>query len=248
MRKLVLDIQDLNFSADFLGASPLAFGAWVRLSMYCATHMTGGTLEGCKSWDTFKWNRACGLDWASVAACVEAKLAEWDGMDLDVVGYSLKQERAYRSKSKGASEARSQRLLKSLKDKDHSDIRVDIISDITSLPFSSSSLSKRESAEREIGPTSAEHDGLAAPYPPGDKRIYPKEQTARVGLVEWIVHHPRCILGKDRDLWQGLFDYAGHEMMSHAYDHIPGADKLWFSTFNDYIHANYEEDKNVHQA
>ncbi len=110
-----------------------------------------------------------------------------------------------------------------------------------------SSLSKRESAEREIGPVPAEQD-LCAPYPAGDKRIYPKQQIAKVGLVEWIVHHPRCILGKDRDLWQGLFDYAGHEMMSLAYEAIGGTDKLWFSTFNDYVHANYEEDKNVHQA
>lgn len=111
-----------------------------------------------------------------------------------------------------------------------------------------SSLSKRESAEREIGPTPEEHDGLCAPYPSGDKRIYPKQQTAKVGLVEWIVHHPRCILGKDRDLWQGLFDYAGHEMMSHAYEAIGGTDKLWFSTFNEYINTNYEEDKHVTQA
>lgn len=97
------------------------------------------------------------------------------------------------------------------------------------------------SKSNAIGPTAAEHDGVCAPYPPaGDKRIYPKQQVAKVGLVEWIVHHPRCILGKDRDLWQGLFDYAGHETMSHAYERMPGTDKFWFSAFNDFIHANYE--------
>lgn len=101
------------------------------------------------------------------------------------------------------------------------------------------------SFSRERSPE--EHDGVCAPYPAGDKRVYPKERVAKVGLVEWIVHHPRCILGKDRDLWQGLFDYAGHEMMSHAYERIGGDSKLWFSTFNDYIHANYEEDKNETQ-
>jgi len=234
MRKLVLDIQDLNFSSDFLGANPMAFGTWVRLSMYCATHMTGGVLEGCKTWDTFKWGRACGVDWAAVTACCEAKLAEWGGMDLYVIGYPVKQEKAYRSKSRGASEARSQRLRKSLSDKGNSDIKTDINSDITSLLFSSSNSSSRER-------TTDEHDGVCAPYPPGDKRIYLKERPAKVGLVEWLVHHPRCIVGKDRDLWQGLFDYAGHETMSDAYGKIPGSEKLWFSTFNDFIHANYEE-------
>jgi hypothetical protein len=95
----------------------------------------------------------------------------------------------------------------------------------------------------ETGPTPAEHDGVCAPYPPGEKRIYPKERPARVGLVEWLVHHPRCIIGKDRDLWQGLFDYAGHETMSEAYGKMPSDAKLWFSVFNDFIHANYEEEK-----
>jgi hypothetical protein len=98
-------------------------------------------------------------------------------------------------------------------------------------------------ANSSLGPTSAEHDGVCAPYPPGDKRIYPKERPARVGLVEWLVHHPRCIIGKDRDLWQGLFDYAGHETMSEAYGKMPSDAKLWFSVFNDFIHANYEEEK-----
>ena len=93
-----------------------------------------------------------------------------------------------------------------------------------------------------IGPTPDQLD-ICQPYPPGDVRVYPKARSAKVGLPEWIVHHPRCILGKDRDLWQGLFDYAGHETMSHAYERIAGDAKLWFSTFNDYIHANYEEDK-----
>lgn len=97
------------------------------------------------------------------------------------------------------------------------------------------------SRSNAIGPTAAEHDGVCTPYPPaGDKRIYPKQQVAKIGLVEWIVHHPRCILGKDRDLWQGLFDYAGHETMSHAYERMHGTDKFWFSAFNDFIHANYE--------
>lgn len=99
-----------------------------------------------------------------------------------------------------------------------------------------------------IGPTASEHDGVCDPYPAGDKRVYPKDRTAKVGLVEWIVHHPRCALGKDRDLWQGLFDYAGHEAMSHAYQRFPGEGKIWFSAMSDYIHANYEEDKSENQA
>ena len=233
MRKLVLDIQDLNFSADFLGASPLAFGTWVRLSMYCATHMTGGVLEDCKTWDTFKWGRACGVDWAAVTACCEAKLAEWDGMSLHVVGYAIDQEKAYRSKSKGAAKSRSLRLRKSSPIKDPTDTNSDIRTDITSLPIHFSSSPSRERSPEE-------HDGVCAPYPAGDKRVYPKEQPAKVGLVEWIVHHPRCILGKDRDLWQGLFDYAGHEAMSHAYERFPGTDNIWFSNFSAYINANYK--------
>lgn len=93
-----------------------------------------------------------------------------------------------------------------------------------------------------IGPTPDQLD-ICQPYPPGDVRVYPQVRSAKVGLVEWIVHHPRCVVGKDRDLWQGLFDYAGHETMSHAYERITGHAKLWFSVFNDYIHENYEEDK-----
>ena len=96
-----------------------------------------------------------------------------------------------------------------------------------------------------IGPTVEEHDGMCAPYPAGDKRVFPKAQTVKVGLVEWIVHHPRCIMGKDRDLWQALFDLAGHETLSHAYERMPGGpeDKIWFSVMQTYINANYEQPK-----
>lgn len=84
-----------------------------------------------------------------------------------------------------------------------------------------------------------EHDGLCAAYPAGDKRIYPQTK-ARVGLPEWIVHHPRCVLGKDRDLWQALFDRATHETMTDAYGKYPGDNKIWFSDFNKFINDNYE--------
>ncbi len=95
-----------------------------------------------------------------------------------------------------------------------------------------------------VGPTAAEHDGMCAPYPAGDKRIFPNK-VAKVGLAEWIVHHPRCIMGKDRDLWQALFDLAGHETLSHAYERMPGGpeDKIWFSVMQTYINANYEQPK-----
>ncbi len=149
MRKLVLDIQDLNYSPDFLGASPQAFGAWVRLCMYSAHHMTGGKIEGCKTWDSVRWARACGLDWASVTACTEGRLAEWGGTDLELIGYPIEQEKTYKAKSKGAGLARSKRLHKSLSHKRDSDVSSDIKADITSLPFSSdsSSLSSRSNAD-----------------------------------------------------------------------------------------------------
>jgi hypothetical protein len=222
MRKLVLDIQDLNFSADFFGASAMAFGSWVRLSMYCATHMTGGTIEGCKTWDTFKWSRACGLDWAAVSACTEAKLAEWNGQDLEVVGYPTAQEAAYRSKSKGAEKSRSKRLCKSLKDKRDSDIRNDISSDNTSLRFSPGSISSSPAPapgpqdlfasppEPRAKVSDADHWRMAEQYEPYVRLL--KAAMCKVGPENW----PQ---------WKALSDHWGVAAVVAAAKGIPAPER-----------------------
>lgn len=238
MRKLVLDIQDLNFSADFLGASPLAFGTWVRLSMYCATHMTGGVLEDCKTWDTFKWGRACGVDWAAVTACCDAKLAEWDGMNLHVVGYPIEQEKAYRSKSSGAAKSRSLRLRKSSSDKTPTDTNSDIRTDITSLLFSS----KRESAEREIGPTPDELD-LCRVAPSQESPKKPKSVPRT--FLDFRQGRGSLFIGKDKAEWEHTFKLYEWDACCAMYEALKAKDRIFYSEALKWLSDNYnltEED------
>lgn len=235
MRKLVLDIQDLNFTPDFLGASPLAFGTWVRLCMYCATHMTGGAIEGCKAWDTFKWGRACGLDWAAITAATEAHLAEWRGTDLEVIGYPADQERVYRSRTKGASKSRSLRLRKSLSDKMNSDIRTDISSETDSLPILFSS--QRESAEREIGPSDDELDicrvqpSQASPKPP-----HPVPRT----FLDFRQGRGRLFMGREKAEWEHTFRLYEWDAFVAMYEAMKDRERIFYSDALRWLEDHYD--------
>jgi hypothetical protein len=101
-----------------LGTSPAAKGYWLALLAFCTREENGGRTVGAAQWAPERWLFALGTGGSrdAIDNLVMVGLAEWDGSDLVVTGYSFEAERAYQQAraagKKGAAIRRKARLAR----------------------------------------------------------------------------------------------------------------------------------------
>lgn len=76
-------------------------GAWTRVSSYCVDQENKGLIKGARSWSDVRWMQTTGVPRELIHRC--EGLFQWEGDDLRVWEYPVRQEIAYRKKKKTGS-------------------------------------------------------------------------------------------------------------------------------------------------
>lgn len=95
MNFLNLPIQTLS-SEEFIGSTPTERATWLCLMKYCAYHETGGKIVGIGEWGDRKLIGLLSVTGSEIAE--KSQLWSWDGPDIIVWGYPVKQEAACQAK------------------------------------------------------------------------------------------------------------------------------------------------------
>jgi hypothetical protein len=78
-------------------------GVWVSLVSFCAEKENSGRIDNCSGWKDREWRALTQCNLKDIAAVIDAKLAEWQGHDLQLLGYDLEGQEAYQKKRESAS-------------------------------------------------------------------------------------------------------------------------------------------------